>query len=70
MGFEGLSAITTFNTPKLKRMSINHDVSNLGVLYAIAMYAEKREKVPQFYHPNEFIKRDFDNILTTKIKFC
>ena len=39
-----------------KYMSINHDVSNLGVLYAIAMNAKKTTKIGHFYHPNKFIK--------------
>ena len=69
MGSDGLCALTTFNTPKLKEIRINQEIDILGVLYAMAMNGEQTVNIEEFYHGNEFIRRDVNQILKMKFEY-
>ena len=69
MGFDGLSALATFNTPKLKK--VNQRINNLGVFYAIAMNAELIEEISYIECGNEFITKEINRILRIKFElYC
>ena len=50
MEYDGLYALTTFNTPKLKYMRINQETNSYGVAYAVIINAEQKLTLESLKH--------------------
>ena len=55
MGYDGLCALTTFNTPKLEKISLIRSINSMEMFYAVTMNAEQTVKIG-VYRAVEFVK--------------
>ena len=69
MSFDGLSAITAMNSPKLKYISICQEKIGLELMNAVAMNAEQKVKIPKSIHRNKAIEKSINETLKMKFEF-